>query len=276
MFSATRQRVLRGLDGFLHPRLRAGSEEDVWLSRLVATISLLSFIPLLRHLSLHYAGSAVLPAPAFATAVFMLAANLAVILMLRLWANLRAAKWTFQLLLSGIVSAVNLASAGAILGSILGSSLMVVSGMVLLGTRTGRWFALLSCVQIFGAFHLAEIGAEVPLLIDPDQLARSRPMTGLMSIATLTAFVWVHERLKERAMERFSEARDQALRLARAKSDFLASMSHEIRTPMNGVLGMSALLLESGLDDGQRRQAEMIHGSGEALLAILNDILDFS
>ncbi len=64
--------------------------------------------------------------------------------------------------------------------------------------------------------------------------------------------------------------------LSRAKSDFVARMNHELRTPMNGVLGMSELLLDSRLDTVQRRFAEGIHRSADSLLAIVDDVLDFS
>jgi len=71
-------------------------------------------------------------------------------------------------------------------------------------------------------------------------------------------------------------ARDQALAAAQSKSQFLATMSHEIRTPLNGVIGMTDLLMGTGLNVDQHEMVETVKHSGEFLLTLINDILDFS
>jgi len=81
--------------------------------------------------------------------------------------------------------------------------------------------------------------------------------------------------LQEQAAQ-LAVARDRAEAGARAKSEFLATMSHELRTPMNGVLGMAQLLLHTPLSDEQAARVHALRKSGEALLRIINDVLDFS
>ncbi len=76
--------------------------------------------------------------------------------------------------------------------------------------------------------------------------------------------------------QRLKVARSQADAASTAKSAFLATMSHEIRTPLNGVLGMAQAMASDGLDAAQRERLAIIQQSGEALLAILNDVLDLS
>lgn len=96
-------------------------------------------------------------------------------------------------------------------------------------------------------------------------------LAGLLLLAGI--FFAYRQRLIARHMAR---ERDAAERTARLKSSFLAIMSHEIRTPLNGMLGMLELLRNSRLETPQRDYVETLHYAGQALLAILNDVLDYS
>ena len=102
------------------------------------------------------------------------------------------------------------------------------------------------------------------------------PLTFVATLAAMGALGSYVLRARLQTLDALAEAREEALATARAKSEFLATMSHEIRTPMNGVIGMAALLSRSRLTPDQEEFVRTIQSSSEALLLIINDVLDFS
>lgn len=123
------------------------------------------------------------------------------------------------------------------------------------------------------ASHLRADGAPILLRLSDGRVFRVRERTtpdgGVVGVHSDVTVELVLQR-------QLQDAKEAAEGASRAKSEFLAVMSHEIRTPMNGVIGMTGLLLTTSLTDEQKHFAVTIRDSAECLLAIINDILDYS
>jgi signal transduction histidine kinase/CheY-like chemotaxis protein len=130
----------------------------------------------------------------------------------------------------------------------------------------------------FGGFVVAIMLVVLPMTIATE--GTSLAPRGLYIVAFgqffLSGAVGIATGIRIRTEQRLSEARKEAEQAILAKSAFLSTMSHEIRTPLNGVIGMAEALSTTRLDADQAETVQIVRSSAETLLAVVNDVLDFS
>jgi signal transduction histidine kinase/CheY-like chemotaxis protein len=194
-------------------------------------------------------------------------------------------RWCRNALLAGNLIAASLFSVliglAAVSGGIQATSLtwlpaVVIIGLLLCDTRSGIAWAVACCLACGLFLCLPEIGVTLPndIALKDQWILESSGTCGIVLCALMLTYLFQSSEIRMRRA--LATACDQSEQANRAKSTFLANMSHEIRTPLNAVLGMADLMLDTPLSRQQQEYLEIAQDSGQALLAVVDDILDFS
>jgi signal transduction histidine kinase len=180
------------------------------------------------------------------------------------------------------VAVYNLNLRIALISLYLGASVLVAAKQLASSIRPGYRLSLrftILAMMVFGVTQFARILYVCSLPPMTSYFVPSPVFSALMAGTVLGIIAWSFGFFLinyDHLLEHLKEAQSRAASADAAKSQFLANASHEIRTPMNGIIGLTELLLETPLDSTQHDYAETVLESGQALLDIVNELLDLS